>query len=132
MNLRLEVALNDVTGKSGRAIIEAILSGERNPGTLAGLADYRVKKSKEEIALSLEGNWHEGYLFVLAQHYNEYVQNLDRIKACENTVLSIITEIGTDITKFHSADAFSNWLHLCPNQKSNGRKSYKQPYKKGY
>ena len=39
MNLRLEVALNDVTGKSGRAIIEAILSGERNPKSLAELAD---------------------------------------------------------------------------------------------
>jgi transposase len=191
MNLRLEVALNDVTGKSGRAIIEAILSGERNPSSLAGLADYRVKKSKEEIALSLEGNWHEGYLFVLGQHYNEYVQNLDRIQACENeigkifkkhlecseiapkdaphhkkalkknknkpvidfqtysfqyfggvdlfaiegvnqnTVLSIITEIGTDITKFHSANAFSNWLHLCPNQKVTGGKVISNHVKRG-
>lgn len=191
MNLRLEVALNDVTGKSGRAIIEAILSGERNPRSLAGLADYRVKKNKEEIALSLEGNWHEGYLFVLRQHYDEYVQNLDRIQACENeiekilkknlesseidpqaaprhkkalkknknkpgidfqtysfqyfggvdlfaiegvnqtTVLSIITEIGTDITKFHSAKAFSNWLHLCPNQKVTGGKVISNHTKRG-
>lgn len=191
MNLRLEVALNDVTGKSGRAIIEAILSGERNPKTLAGLADYRVKKSKEEIALSLEGNWHEGYLFVLRQHYDEYIQNLDRIQACENeiekilkenlacseidakdaphhkkalkknknkpkidfqaysfqyfggvdlfaiegvnqnTVLSIITEIGTDITKFHSAKAFTNWLHLCPNQKITGGKVISNHTKRG-
>lgn len=83
MNLRLEVALNDVTGKSGRDIIEAILAGERNPALLANLADYRVKKSKEEITLALEGNWHEGYLFVLKQHYLEYVQNLERIRECE-------------------------------------------------
>ncbi|HET6557903.1 MAG TPA: transposase [Prolixibacteraceae bacterium] len=40
----------------------------------------------------------------------------------QNTVLSIITEIGTDITKFRSANAFSNWLHLCPNQKVTGGK----------
>jgi transposase len=191
MNLRLEVALNDVTGKSGRAIIEAILSGERNHKSLAGLADYRVKKSKEEIALSLEGNWHDGYLFLLRQHYDEYVQNLDRIQACENeiekilkesllcseidpqdaprhkkalkknknkpeidfqtysfqyfggvdlfaiegvnqnTVLSIITEIGIDITKFHSAKAFSNWLHLCPNQKITGGKVISNHTKRG-
>lgn len=191
MNLRLEVALNDVTGKSGRAIIEAILSGERNPKSLAELADYRVRKSKEEIAFSLEGNWHEGYLFVLRQHYDEYVQNLGRIQACENeiekilkrslecseiapqyapnhkkalkknknkptidfqtysfqyfggvdlfaiegvnqnTVLSIITEIGTDITKFHSAKAFSNWLHLCPNQKITGGKIISNHTKRG-
>lgn len=191
MNLRLEVALNDVTGKSGRAIIEAILSGERNPKSLAELADYRVKKSKEEIAFSLEGNWHEGYLFVLGQHYNEYIENLDRIQACENeiekilkkslqcseiasqdapnhkkalkknknkplidfqtysfqyfggvdlfaiegvnqnTVLSIITEIGTDITKFRSANAFSNWLYLCPNQKKTGGKVISNHVKRG-
>jgi transposase len=191
MNLRLEVALNDVTGKSGRAIIEAILAGERNTRTLAGLADYRVKKSKKEIALSLEGNWHEGYLFVLRQHYDEYVQNLNRIQACENeiekilkeslvcseidpqdtprhkkalkknknkpvidfqaysfqyfggvdlfaiegvnqnTVLSIITEIGTDIKKFHSANAFSNWLHVCPNQKVTGGKVISNHTKRG-
>jgi transposase len=191
MNLRLEVALNDVTGKSGRAIIEAILAGERDPRLLAALADYRVKKSKEEIALSLEGNWHEGYLFVLGQHYDEYVRNLDHIQACDNeiekilkkhlvcseiapkdaprhqkaikknknkpeidlqiysfqyfggvdlfaiegvnqnTVLSIITEIGTDITKFHSAKAFSNWLHLCPNQKITGGKVISNHPKKG-
>jgi transposase len=56
MNIRLEVALNDITGKSGRDIIEAILAGERNPDSLAHLADYRVKKSKEEIANSLQGN----------------------------------------------------------------------------
>jgi transposase len=191
MNLRLEVALNDVTGKSGRAIIEAILAGERDPRLLAALADYRVKKSKEEIALSLEGNWHEGYLFVLSQHYDEYIRNLDHIQACDNeiekilkkhlvcseiapkdaprhqkaikknknkpeidlqiysfqyfggvdlfaiegvnqnTVLSIITEIGTDITKFHSAKAFSNWLHLCPNQKITGGKVISNHPKRG-
>jgi transposase len=51
MNIRLDVAISDITGKSGRAIVEAILAGERNPEALAALADWRVKKSKEEITL---------------------------------------------------------------------------------
>jgi transposase len=191
MNIRLEVALNDITGKSGRDIIEAILAGERNPGTLANLADYRVKKSKEEIASSLEGNWHEGYLFVLKQHYREYLQNLDRINECElaidellkvhlseceidasqapnhkkaqkrnkttpcidfqkysfqffggvdlfsieginqNTVLTIMAEVGTDISKFHSSKGFANWLHLCPNEKVTGGKVVSNHTKRG-
>lgn len=42
MNLRLDVVLSDITGKSGMAIIEAILSGERNGETLAKLVDVRV------------------------------------------------------------------------------------------
>jgi transposase len=83
MNIRLEVAINDITGKSGRAILEAILNGERNPSVLAGLVDYRVKKCKEEIALSLEGNWNEAYLFLLKQQYREYKQNLQFIEECD-------------------------------------------------
>lgn len=191
MNLRLEVALNDVTGKSGRDIIEAILAGERDPVALANLADYRVKKSKTEIALSLEGNWHEGYLFVLKQHYGEYIQNLKLVNECENamdeltkshlsaseidpesapihkkalkknkqtpcmdmqkhsfqyfggvdlfaiegvnqnTVMTLMAEVGTDISKFHSAKAFSNWLHLCPNEKITGGKVISNRTKRG-
>lgn len=49
----------------------------------------------------------------------------------QNTVLSIITEIGTDIAKFHSAKAFSNWLHLCPNQKVTGGKVISNHTKRG-
>tara|TARA_Y100000310_G_scaffold214887_1_gene215849 strand:+ start:374 stop:682 length:309 start_codon:yes stop_codon:yes gene_type:complete len=63
MNIRLDVALRDIMGKSGRAIIEAIIGGERDAESLARLVNYRVKKSKMEIALSLEGNWRSDLLF---------------------------------------------------------------------
>lgn len=53
MNIRLDVVINDIMGKSGRAIIEAMIAGERDTGKLAGLADYRIRKSKKEIAISL-------------------------------------------------------------------------------
>lgn len=191
MNLRLEVALNDITGKSGSAIIEAILAGERNPNTLAKLADYRVKKSKEEIAMSLEGNWDKAYLFVLKQHYASYLQTKKCIEECEqeidkllqahlanceiapsqapchkkalkknkntpcvdfqkhsfqyfggvdlfaiegvnqSTVLALIAEVGTDMSRFHSAKAFVNWLHLCPNEKITGGKVISNKSKRG-
>jgi transposase len=92
MNIRLEVAISDITGKSGRNIIEAILGGERCPKTLASLADWRIKKSKEEIAMSLEGNWNEAYLFVLKQHYQEYCQYINLITACEEQIDRILKE----------------------------------------
>ena len=47
MNFRLDVVLNDVTGKRGQAIIKAILSGEHDPQNLASLADWRVRTSEE-------------------------------------------------------------------------------------
>lgn len=67
MNIKLSNVLSDIVGKSGRAIIDAILNGERNPEVLAQLADGRCKRSKEESALSLEGTWDEDHLFELKQ-----------------------------------------------------------------
>lgn len=79
MNIRLDNVLRDVTGKSGIAIIEAILSGERNPKQLAELADWRVKKSKEEIAKALTGNWRDEYVFELQQSYEIYKNFQEKI-----------------------------------------------------
>src|SRR5882724_3798065 len=39
MNIRLDVAIRDITGKSGRAIVDAILAGHRDPDHLAQKAD---------------------------------------------------------------------------------------------
>jgi transposase len=39
MNIRLDMTIRDITGKSGRAIIEAILSGSRDPQHLASLVE---------------------------------------------------------------------------------------------
>lgn len=83
MNMRLDVVLSDIMGKSGRNIIEAILNGETNGEVLASLANYRVKRTKEEIAKSLAGNWNEELLYELRDCYDIYlmyelkVQNID-------------------------------------------------------
>lgn len=55
MNIRLDVVLNDITGQSGMAVIEAILSGQREPEHLISLVSIRVKKSRQEIADALQG-----------------------------------------------------------------------------
>ena len=44
LNVRLDVVLSDITGKSGLRIIEAILGGERDSIILSSLADKRVRK----------------------------------------------------------------------------------------
>ena len=59
MNIQLANVLSDITGKSGQAILHAILEGERDPHELAALCQSNVKASEEEIARSLEGNWRE-------------------------------------------------------------------------
>jgi transposase len=86
MNIRLDVVINDIMGKSGRAIIEAILSGERDPYRLSLLANYRVKKSKEEIAQSLEGNWREDLLFEVRECLFLHDVYCDKIEVCDRQI----------------------------------------------
>jgi transposase len=47
MNLQIHHVLSDISGKSGLAIIDAILKGERDAKTLARLRDGRVKACEE-------------------------------------------------------------------------------------
>lgn len=83
MNIKLSTVLSDIVGKSGQAIIEAILSGERNPKTLASLADRRCKRSREEIEKSLEGTWSEDHLFELKQASNLYSFIMNQVADCD-------------------------------------------------
>ena len=57
MNLKLDNVFSDILGKSGQAIIKAILSGERDPKKLSALADPRCRTSVEEIEKSLQATW---------------------------------------------------------------------------
>ena len=84
MNIRLDVVLRDITGKSGKNIIEAILAGERKAEHLASLVDVRVKKSQKEIIASLQGDWKEDLLFILRdcwemyQYYGDKIEQVDK------------------------------------------------------
>jgi transposase len=83
MNVQLSNVLSDVSGASGMAIIHGILKGERDARVLAALADAQVKASKEVIAKSLEGNWRQELLFVLAQEVELYGVYQDKIAECD-------------------------------------------------
>ncbi len=93
MNIRLDVVLNDITGKSGRAIIEAILQGQRDPQQLASLVHSSVRKSKEEIAKSLHGNWREDLLFELKECLWLYDTYQSRILGCDQQLKDVLESI---------------------------------------
>jgi transposase len=65
MNIRMDQAVTDVTGKTGMTIIRAILDGERDPVVLAAMRDERCAKSEATIAEDLTGKWAEHHLFEL-------------------------------------------------------------------
>src|ERR1700693_6552804 len=55
MNLQIHHVIDDITGLTGMAIVDAILAGERNPAVLAELRDRRSKGSGSKIRKSLVG-----------------------------------------------------------------------------
>jgi transposase len=83
MNIRLDVVISDITGVSGIKIIEAILAGERDGNTLSSLANTRVRKSKQEIADALQGQWSKELLYELQDSYELYKTYQDKIKKCD-------------------------------------------------
>ena len=83
MNVQLANAISDITGKTGLAIIRAIVAGERNPWKLAALRDVRMQATEEEIANSLAGNWREDMLFELHQVLAAYDFVQQQIAECD-------------------------------------------------
>ena len=79
MNVRLDLAVTDITGQTGVRIIHAILEGERDAAKLAALRDKRCVKTVAEIADALQGEYDDGHLLVL--------QNaLELFKACHTLI----------------------------------------------
>jgi transposase len=180
MNLLLHNVIDDITGKTGTFIIEAILKGERDPKALASFRDPHVKKSEEEIIEALTGYYKEDQLYLLKINYQSYcffnkqLDDLDKqitlalkrfplkkqkkenrpdnaksksrgkndIRTKEdledvlfhilgvdlsslpgirsNAILQIISEVGTDMSKFPDAKHFASYLGFAPHNKITG------------
>ena len=72
--------ITDIVGKSGRAMIEALIAGETSPVKLAGLADRRIKASPAVLAESLRGRVTKHHRFLLQLHLAQ-IDALDRAMA---------------------------------------------------
>jgi len=92
MNIRLDVAINDISGQSGRAIIDAILAGHRDPKYLASLTSPRLKKSKEVIIASLQGQWRDELLFELKSCLAFYDAFKNEIDSCDRKIQDLLKQ----------------------------------------
>jgi hypothetical protein len=70
MNIKLHTVISDITGQTGTAIIEAIISGERKAESFLPLIGKRIKVDPETILESLQGDWKEEHLFTYGAKHN--------------------------------------------------------------
>ncbi len=92
LNLRLDVAVKDVTGLTGLAIIGAICKGETDAVKLASFRNGNCKKSEEEIGKALETNGRKDYLFALQYEYQMYHHVQCKIKECDVEIEVLLNE----------------------------------------
>lgn len=95
MNLKIHEVLSDLTGASGRRLIEAILAGQRQPEVLVNLCDVLVLKNKRAAMLAaLEGRWKPSQLFALRQAYENWSHYQKQIAACDQQIAAVLAGLA--------------------------------------
>jgi len=149
-NIKLSAVASDILGKSGRAMLLALIDGERDPEKLAKLALGRLRAKIPELRLALEGHFTEHHRFLvkhLLGHLDELDRRIDEIAqriaerlpsiASEQrlgrldaipgvnrtTIENVIAEIGADMAQFPNEHHLSSWAGMCPgNEESAGKR----------
>ena len=86
MNLQIHHVISDITGATGMAILDAIVSGQRDPYALAKLRDRRIKASEETVIQALIGDYRAEHLFTLRQSLDAYRYQQQLIAECDREI----------------------------------------------
>ena len=86
MNIKFHTVISDIVGKTGRAVVKAIIAGERNAKNFLPLIGKGIKAAQETIIKSLEGNWREEHLFTLKESYELYKVFQSRISEFDKQI----------------------------------------------
>lgn len=86
MNLKRPEVLSDITGRTGRKILQAILNGERDPLTLAQLRDQHCKNGTDTIARAWRGSWRPEALFAWRQAWASWQHDQGQRRALDEVI----------------------------------------------
>ncbi len=99
MNVKIHTVLSDFDGRSGLAIVRAILAGERDPEALLALTDTRVQKNKgQAMREALRGTWKAAPLFTLKQAVAGYDFYTAQITECNEEIRKALEPLQTSDT----------------------------------
>jgi len=147
-HLKLSSVISDIHGVSGRAMLEAIIAGQRNPQVLAQLARGtmrgKIARLEEALDCSFLTGEHVAILAMmlaaidsftaqtgqltarietLTEPYLRQIQQLDAVHGTGIiSAQDVIAEIGTDMTIFPTASHLVSWAKWCPQVSQSGGK----------
>lgn len=93
LNLRLDVAVNDIAGETGQKIIEAIVQGETSGVELAKLRHHNCRKSETEIAKALQTNGRNDYMFSLKHEWKQFQFTQNQLAECDVEIEKLLRTI---------------------------------------
>src|SRR5688500_15381217 len=146
--IRLSVVVSDPFGVSGRAMMAALVAGERDPGVLAGLAGGTLRSKTGRLTEALTGRFTDHHAFLLDRMlhridgitadiatmqdridaqiapFAQAVARLDEIPGVGVTAAqAILAEVGTDMARFPTPAHLASWARFAPGvSESAGRK----------
>jgi transposase len=146
-NIKLASVATEVFGVSGMAMLKALVENTATPEAMADLAKGKLRRKLEPLARALEGRLTEHHRFVLAFHLHRMevieadLRTLDvrieekvepfqaqrrllqQIPGVDALIaVTIIAEIGIDMTVFGNAQRLAAWAGVCPgNHESAGK-----------
>jgi transposase len=146
--IKLDCVASDLLGKSGRAMLDALVSGTTDPNVLADLARGVLRKKLPALREALEGRFDTEHALVVGQilahidfldaaiaqlsdaieqqvaPFAPAVELLCTIPGVERRAAEVlIAETGGDMTAFPTATHLASWAGVCPgNNQSAGRR----------
>jgi transposase len=147
--IKIDSVASSITTKSGRAMIEALIDGERRGTVLAQLAKGTMRSKIPDLSMALEGRFGDHHALMCRLHL-DHIGHLDEMIAKLDTQIeammapfhterdlmatipgigplaaaAVISEIGADVREFFpDAAHLASWAGICPgNHESAGKR----------
>jgi transposase len=146
--IKLDCVASNILGKSGRAMLDALVNGTTDPEVLAELAKGRMRAKLPALKEALEGRFdhlHAVWIGSILDHidfldaqisgltqtiaeqiapFEAAVELLCTIPGVQRrTAEVVIAEIGVDMSVFPTAQQLASWAGICPgNDQSAGKR----------
>jgi transposase len=145
--IKLSVVASDIFGVSGREMMAALISGERDPKVLAQLARTGLRAKISRLEEAFVGRFDEHHAFLLAkmlarvdqidadiaeldtkigEQIDPFADAVDRLTQIPGIGVTaarvIIAEIGVDMSRFPSAAHLASWARFAPGVKESAGK----------